>query len=142
MPPIRSISAISDKWQRNAQGAQSEYQNGIANATKDWATNTAAAADSYNTGVNAAIAANRFATGVASAGTGKWKTNAMTKGPQRWAQGIRVSVDNYQRGFEPFRRVIESTTLPPRGPRGSAGNYERSRIMGEALNNARVGGAA
>jgi len=140
MPPIKAIELINAKWQKRAPEALKDYQDGVQNTKKDWAANTAAAADNYVSGIQAAIAAGRFEAGVARAGTEAWRQAAMVKGPARWAQGIKLSGDAYIRGFGRYHAVIANTTLPPRGPRGSAENYERSRIMGEALNRARLSG--
>lgn len=141
MPTIRSLNDISAKWKLRGSQAQGDYQRGVETTQKDWQANTTAAVQNYNDGVTAAIGANRFAAGVAAAGNAKWKKNTIEKGPARWSQGIQVSVDNYERGFAPYRDVIANTTLPPRGPRGATQNYQRAIEMGTALHRARVGGA-
>lgn len=138
MPPIRSLQSISQKWQNRAGQSRKEYSDGVNNPRRDWAQATADAQDAYNQGVQQAISAGRFATGVANAGTAKWKENTTKKGPDRWVQGISLSGDNYVRGFQPFANVIQNTTLPPRGPKNSPENYERSRLMGTALHEAKL----
>lgn len=139
MPEIKPVSSIAEKWSRRAPSAQADYRDGVQSTTKDWAARTVAAGDAYRTGVQDAMNANRFESGVNAAGNTKWKNNTLSKGPARWVEGIQKSGDAYAKGFAPYAQVIASTTLPPRGTRGSAQNYERSRLMGEALNRERVG---
>ena len=140
MPAIKSMDVIGSKWTVRTQAAAPDYKRGVEATKKDWAANTSAAVDSYNSGIAAAQSARRWETGVQSAGTPKWRANTLAKGPERFAQGVRLSVDNYVKGFRPYADVIASTSLPARGARGSPQNYDRSRIMGETLHQARVGG--
>lgn len=138
MPPIKSLDKISAKWARVSGLSQESYREGIENPATDWAKATAAAEDNYNKGVTQAIAQKRFGKGVLKAGTSKWQTNALAKGPDRWGQGIRLSENAYQDGFEPFRKVILDTVLPPRGPKGDPKNIERVRVMADALHKKRL----
>ncbi len=138
MPKVKSLARSSEKWARQSQTAQPEYKAGVEQTTKDWADNTTAAAANYTAGVQAAIADDRFAKGVAKAGTSKWRSNTLTKGPARWSQGIADSRPAYEAGFAPFRTVIENTTLPPRGPKGSPENINRVAVMASALHEAKL----
>ena len=133
MPAIKSLDKISKKWARVSALSGPSYLEGIQSTTKDWAEATEAAGANYATGVVAAIADKRFEAGVRAAGTDKWRRNAIAKGPDRFAQGVRLAENAYRDGFEPYRRVIEATTLPPRGPKGDPQNIERVRVMAEAL---------
>ncbi len=138
MPPVKSLARSSAKWARQSAAATPEYETGVRTTDKDWAQLTAAASENYATGVQAAIADDRFAKGVTNAGTDKWLKNTLAKGPARWAEGIRISTAAYERGFAPFRQVIENTNLPARGPKGSSQNIERVRVMAEALHAAKL----
>jgi len=139
MPDIKPVDQIGAKWKSRAPQAQADYTAGVEGTKKDWAANTQAAVASYDSGVQASIQARRFEAGVAAAGTPKWRQRTLQKGPGRWVQGIQLSGDAYVQGFRPYAQVIASTSLPARGPRGSPQNYDRSRLMGQALNAARVG---
>lgn len=94
---------------------------------------TQAAESNYEQGVQKGIQGKRFGKGVAKAGTAKWQQNTLAKGPSRWAEGIGMSTQAYEDGFAPFRRVIEVTTLPPRGPKGDPRNIQRVQVMADAL---------
>jgi hypothetical protein len=140
MPAIKSAQEIGLKWSRKAQASSADYDAGVKNPTKDWQTETANAAASYAAGVQASIGRGAFASGVKKAGTAKWSKMVVEKGVPRWAGGISAGQEEYTKNFAAFADVISRTTLPARGARGSAQNYERVRTMGQALHEAKVGG--
>ena len=138
MPPVKNLKRISDKWARQAANSQEEYAEGVRNPRADWATQTRAAEGNYERGVQAAIQKKRFGRGVTKAGTPFWQERTLTKGPSRWAEGIQVSQDAYEKGFSPFRDVIEKTTLPDRGPKGDPKNIQRVAVLADALHKAKL----
>ena len=139
MTAIADPNTISAKWKRRVAGAQQDYKDGVTNTQKDWQGLTAQANANYKAGVQAAVTADRFLSGVNKAGTAKWRTNAASKGPARWSEGCQLAGDAYASGFAPYQAVIANTTLPARGPRGATQNYNRSQVLGQALNAARTG---
>jgi hypothetical protein len=138
MPTVKALDKISSKWARVCQSSQSAYEDGVRNPRGDWAENTAKAAQAYASGVQAAVSSGRFQKGVANAGTSKWQANAIAKGPGRWAEGVRLAQDAYERGFAPYRTVLEGLTLPARGPVGDPGNINRVKVVAEALHKERL----
>lgn len=131
MPKVRGGA---DKWQSRASNAAPDYKSGVRNPRKNWQQATTEAAETYAQGVSEAIADNRFAKGVEASGNAYWQQRAETIGGARYAEGIRAGKSNYEEGFRPYRQAIESTDLTPRGPKGSAQNYQRSVEMGTVLN--------
>lgn len=140
MPAIKPMNVISDKWSRRTAGASQDYAAGIRAPRTDWAQATADAADAQAAGVQAAIAGGRFAKGVAKAGTAKWQRKATTLGVQRYGPGAQAAKSDYTEGFSPFAQIIGGISLPPRGAAGDPSNNERSRIIGDALHAAKIGG--
>lgn len=138
MTAIKSLDRTVEKWRRQSQAATPEYEAGVKDPRADWATQTAKAEPNYVKGVQAAIGRKSFGKGVRAAGTAKWQRGALGKGVTRWADGISASLDEYRKGFEPFRQVIESTTLPPRGPKGDPSNIRRVEIMAKALHDKKL----
>jgi hypothetical protein len=122
---IKDIAASSDKWQRRAAVAGPDYQSGVQNPRVPWAAAAQAADANYRAGVTAAASAGRFASGVKAAGDERWSKNAIAKGPSRYAEGVSLAVDRWQRGFQPFQDGIRSLQLPARGPKGSPQNLNR-----------------
>jgi len=140
MPAIKPAASIADKWARVTPGRTEDYKIGVETPRRDWAEATGAAESAYNEGVTQAIADSRFGKGVSAAGTPKWKEKALKKGVPRWGEGVRLAKDDYARGFGPYRDVIESTSLPPRYPKGDPRNIERVAVLAAALRAKKVGG--
>lgn len=135
MPTVRGGAA---KWKQRTAAAASDYAAGVKNPRRDWAEATAGAETAWNQGVQQAVAAGRFKRGVMKAGSPTWQKGAIEKGVTRFASGVVASGDKYEAGFAPYKQVIESTTLPARGPKGDVSNYMRSQVIGEALHKAKM----
>lgn len=138
MPPVKPLDAISEKWSRQSNTAQPEYIAGIENPRRSWAAATSAAASSWAQGVQDAIANNSFSDGVKQVGDQAWQDAARSKGPSRWAEGIRLSKAKYEAGFAPYREVLQQLNLPERGPKGSPENLERVRLVMMALHERKI----
>jgi len=135
---IRSASAIADKWKRVTPGRTEDYKLGVENPRTDWEKATKDAESIYKAAITKAAAEGRFGKGVAAAGTESWKKGAMTKGVERFGRGVELGINNYEKGFAPYRDVIEKTVLPTRGPKGDPRNFERVKAIGMALYNAKL----
>jgi len=133
MAGIKSLDQTSAKWKRVTSGAGTEYEEGVKNPRADWATQTMNAEKAYEAGIQNAIANKSFGKGVRTAGTNKWQSNAIAKGPARFQSGVALAQDNYQKGFQPYHDVISNTKLPERGPRGDSRNIQRVAVMADAL---------
>lgn len=137
MPPVKPMSAIAEKWARVTPQRAPDYETGVRNPKVDWAQATANAAGAYKEGVTKSITEGRFEKGVKAAGTEKWQRKAIELGPSRYSQGVTVAQPDYEKGFAPFRDVIERTALPPRFAKGDPRNIDRVRVMAAALNAAK-----
>jgi len=133
MPKVRSASAIADKWARVTPARAADYESGVRAPTKDWATETKGAEARYEAGVQAAMGRKAFGKGVDKAGSGKWQKKSVELGIPRWGAGVSAAKEDYSKGFAPYRDVIERTTLPPRGAKGSPQNIDRVRVLAMAL---------
>ena len=138
MPAIRSAAEIAEKWARVTPGRSSDYAAGIDKPKKDWESSAVAAADAWADGVTAAASERRYEKGVKEAGTEKWRRKAKDLGASRWPQGVSAAKDDYEKGFAPYRDVIERVSLPPRRPKGDPANIDRVRIIAQALHEAKV----
>lgn len=137
MPVVKNIASIAAKWARVTPQRSADYEAGVKDPIRDWATNTAGANAAFKAGVADAIAKDRFLKGVQKAGTEKWKRRATEVGPARFAQGVQVAQPDYEKGFAAFRDVIEKTVLPPRFAKGDPRNIDRVRVMAQALADAK-----
>jgi hypothetical protein len=133
MPATKSAQQTVDKWQRRASVAQPEYQAGVQNPRTPWAEAAGRADANYRTAVTQAAAAGKFAQGVSAAGNEKWSMNSLRKGPSRFVEGVQLSGPQFQDRISQVLSTIQSVTLPPRGPKGSPQNYQRTAPIGEAL---------
>jgi len=140
MAEIKSLSAIRDKWTRVTPGRTEDYKLGIKNPKRDWEEETLAAKGNWKAGVDAAAAKDLFGKGVSKAGSKKWQEKALLKGPGRFAEGVYIAGDDYEKGFAPFREAIARVNLGPRFPRRDPRNLERVRRVVEALIAEKVGG--
>lgn len=138
MVQIADIRDIAAKWKRVTAARQLDYKQGVLNPRRDWATATEEAKELWALGIQEAIANDRFGRGVLRAGTRKWQTNTLEKGPARWSQGVNLALDAYAQGFGPYRDAIESIVLPPRGTRGSPENILRVTAITETLHALKV----
>ncbi len=137
---IKSVDSIAKKYAARGGSAGPDYADGVNTTQSDWATLTGAAADTYATGVQAAIGRGAFAKGVAAAGTDKWKRKASGVGAQRFASGVQAAQPDYARGIAPYLDVLKGLNLPKRLPKGDPGNNARSLAVQQALRAKKVGG--
>ncbi len=138
MVPIKPLAAIAEKFTRRASAAQTDYQNAIQSTQEaTWEAGARAGAQNWAQGVAAAAADGRFASGIDGKGA-KWKRKATTVGPSRYATGVAGAAGDFTQGFQRFYDTLASLTLGPRGPRGDQRNYDRSKMVGTAQNQARL----
>jgi hypothetical protein len=133
MAEIRDLAAIGAKWTRVTPQRTEDYKLGIQSPRRDWEKETAAAAAIYKAGVDAAHAKGLFAKGVKRAGTKKWQSKALAKGPTRFAEGVYLAGDDYEAGFAPYREAIAACDLGPRFPKRDPRNIDRVRKVVEAM---------
>lgn len=130
---IRSIEHIAKKFALVTPGRTQDYQEGVENPRRDWATATVASESAYEMGVTQAIAKKRFGKGVKAAGTDTWQRGAIEKGTTRWGPGVALAEGKYARNFAPYRDAIERATLPPRYARRDPRNLDRVKAIVNAL---------
>lgn len=140
MAEIKSLSAIKDKWTRVTPGRTEDYKLGIKNPKRDWESETLAAKDNWKSGIDAAAVKGLFEKGVSKAGSKKWQEKALKLGPGRFAEGVYLAGDDYEKGFAPYREAISRVDLGPKFPRRDPRNIERVKRVVEALVAEKVGG--
>jgi len=133
MAAIKPIDQSSDKWVRRASVASPDYTAGIQNPRRPWAAAAAEGEANYKAGVTAAATRGAFGAGVKAAGDEKWRNAATRKGPGRFAEGVAIGKDDWQKGFSPYQSAIAAITLPARGPKGAPQNIQRVSAIATAL---------
>ncbi len=137
MPKVRTTPG---KFSSRAAAAAGDYAVGVQNPRVSWQAATIASAANQAAGAQAAIAEKRFEKGVQKAGDGKWAQKASTIGASRFPQGVQEAQSTYDTNFAPYASVIESTTLPPKFPKGDPRNIQRVSAIATALRNKKVKG--
>jgi len=137
---MKDTATIARKYVQRGQAAGSEYKTGVAGKGAKWASNAAAAEDTYGQGVTAAVGRRAYSKGVAKAGPAKYETKASDIGATRYPQGVAGSEAAYAAGFEPYAGVLKGVALAPRAPKGAPQNLERVRAVTEALHNKKISG--
>ena len=139
MAQIKSLDRIKEKWTRVTPTRTEDYKLGVTNPRRDWAKATEAANDNYKAGVDAAQAKGLFVKGVRKAGTSKWQSKTIAKGPTRFAEGVYLAGDDYAAGYAPYREAISKVDLGPRYPRRDPRNLERVKKIVNAVVGVKVG---
>jgi hypothetical protein len=138
MAKIKDVSVIAAKWARRSSTAGPEYEEGVRNPRRSWSSATAAAEEAYKRGVTAAITRGAFGKGVRKAGDAKWSEAAISKGPNRFAEGVSGAQPAYASGYAPYASVISSLTLPARGAKGDPANINRVAVLAKALHDTKI----
>lgn len=137
---IKTAQQIARKWAEVTPARARQWEEEIqATPTEEYSAPAIAAAPIWEQGVMEAAARGGYAKGIAEKAE-KWKRKSLAVGPGRFGPGVRAAEQDQAQGFAPFRDVIAALTLPPRGPRGAPGNFDRVRVVGEALHNRRIQG--
>jgi len=109
------------------------YEMETPKAADYWFDNTIAAAETYKAAVMAVDIDKRFSGGVRRVGAAKFKRKVEAVGVARYGPGVRAAEEDMKKGIAPYLEEIAKTDIPARKPRGDPENWERSRILGEAL---------
>jgi len=139
MAEIKDIGAIQEKWSRVTPQRTEDYKLGVRSPRRDWEKGAIAAKDNHKQAMVQAAASDSFSKGVAKAGTGRWQSRALSKGPARFAEGVMVGAADYGAGFAPYQQAISATTLPPRFPRRDPRNIMRVTAIATALGKVKTG---
>jgi len=134
---VKPVAQVVDKWKTRAAQSANFYAAGTVGKGAAWQQGAQAAAGAWAQGVQNAVAANAFASGVSGASPASYDNGVKNKGVARWGPGVAASVDKYQNKMTSVLNAISGVTLPPRGPRGDAGNYGRVQAIGTVLHDLR-----
>lgn len=135
---VKEIGISAEKLVQRAQAAATEYAVAAQASGDAWQSNTVAAKDTFGMAITSAGIKERFARGVAKAGAAKFTRKIKDVGADRFGPGVAAGKADYTASVEPYFATIASLTLSARGPRGSAGNYNRVSEVGKALSAKRM----
>lgn len=136
---VKPLNEIVSKWVEVTPTRRTYFENGIKRSADKWLNNAIAQDDAWKEGVQEAIAKDLRRKGLNEDAKRKYLERGAGIGPGRWAQGIGIAKDEYQRGMAPVVEALRATTLPPRFKRRDPRNLERVRAVFEALTKLKVG---
>lgn len=132
-PNVMPVSKVAEKWARRVSGASQDYVDGAKSAGGRWQAGAAASDANWKAGLAEAQGKGRFVKGIQAAGAAKYTAGIEAKGAMRYGPGAAAGEGDFSRAMAPVLDVMSRTDLPPRGPRGSEGNYQRAAAIGKAL---------
>ena len=135
----KSIGATQEKWGRVTPQRTEDYKLGVQTPRRDWLAGAVAAKENHKSAMVTAAAGDSFSKGCTRAGTSRWQTKALSKGPARFAEGVMLGAPDYGAGFGPFQQALVALTLPPRFPRGDPRNLTRVSVIAVALRKVKTG---
>jgi hypothetical protein len=128
----KDTGTLAKKFVTRATAAAPDYKAGVTGKGGEWEARTRESEQNYVAGVNDAISRGAFGKNVAGSG-GKYEANAATLGAQRFGPGVQNAEGAWARGVQPALDVLKSLTLPPKGPKRSPQNQQRSNAVQLAL---------
>lgn len=140
MAKQKTAAEVARKWALVTPQRAEDFIAGVQNPSKSWEASTRAAEDNYKTGVTKAASEGRFGKGVAKAGDSKWQANTISKGRNRWGEGVSLAESTFQTGIGPVLETINRTVLPQRWPKGDPRNIKRVEAIAKALHDQKVKG--
>ena len=136
MPKVRRNGA--KKWVQRASIAGGDYEEGVKNPRRNWAGATADASDNYKEAITKSLQKDSFKKGVVKAGDEAWLKGAIEKGVSRYPSGVAQAESKYQEKISPYLDTIESTSMPPRYPKGDPRNIQRVVAIAKALHDKKI----
>jgi hypothetical protein len=113
---VKTAQQALARWQGAAGTAATDWAAGINGYTGDWAGVTVAAYNNWVSGLANAQAQGLWQSGVANAGTAKWKTNSQNKAANYttgYTAGATAFGAAIQKIIAAEQNIVNS--LPPRG---------------------------
>lgn len=135
---VKSAAEIADKWADVTPMRASYYELEAPAAAAAWEENTIKAGGTYKAGISVAGIEKRFVGGVKRAGAAKFGRKVKEVGVDRYSPGVAAAKDDFATGFADYQAVLDGLVIPDRGPRGSPGNYEIGKKIGDALHKKRL----
>jgi len=128
MAEVKSLSAIREKWTRVTPMRSEDFRIGVKAPRRDWEAAASGAKEAWKAAITDAANKDLYAKGIKATGTAKWQDKTLVKGPGRYSEGVMVAGPDYEKGYAPYRDVIEKTALPARSRRAILVTYNESQL--------------
>jgi hypothetical protein len=137
---VPDVARAAAKFVRRAGEATQDYTEGVERSTKDQAANAIAARSLWEQQMSNSATKDRWARNLARAGNEGFKRGVRDKGGARYGPGVGASQGKYADRMGAVLSTISAVEIPARGLPASDGNFQRSRLIGQALNKLKVAG--
>jgi len=107
----KTAAQVAAKWAQRAQGATQALQDGINNVSVAPGTAAAAKQDKMLANLTAAITSGKWAEKVSAVTLQQWKDAMLTKGVQRYGQGVSAAqpkMQNFMAKLLPYQANISA----------------------------------
>lgn len=137
---VRDLNVAAKKLQQNGSAGSANYLSGVQSNT-NWAQQTEASAPNWAAGVQAAVSSGKFSKGVAKTGQSGWQQGVQSKGQANFQASMSrpATTAKWLSNFQPFATALAGITAPPKGVRGSPGNYGIVQTIGDTLHKVKAG---
>lgn len=136
MVKIKSQAQIEANYRAGIPGAAAKYKNGIQ-ATVGWKDAAIKGQGLYVQRMQDQNVLARREKGLNKVSDQAWQQAALNQGSARIATGMDANASKQSANFEPFRKVIESTSLPDRTADPASNVQNRVLPIVMALHNAK-----
>lgn len=136
---MKSAAQSAQKFVDRAGAASGDYVSGAQQTSKDQAAAAIAGKANWAAGVQAAITGGRYEKGLQASGKAGWLKGITEKGANRFAEGVASGASKYATNSGKYDSARTAAASLPRGPKGSEQNFARSKAVGQALRNMKVG---
>lgn len=136
-PVVPDAGRVGQKWVRRSGAATGEYVDGATRTQKSQSANARAAKQLWVQQVTAPASHDRWEKGLLAAGDDGWRKGVTEKGGNRYGPGVQASEGKFTGRLTGILSAIAAVEIPMRSLPASAQNYQRSQMIGQALNKLR-----
>lgn len=140
-PTVPTAADAAQKWAEVTPTRSTYYEKNTPAAAAKWQANANAATQNFKTAVQASNIGAMFQGGIAKAGAAKF-ARKVTALAGRFGPGVSAAQPDMAANVAPYLQVIASTEIGDRKPRGDPTNYNRVKVLGDALHAKRLSQAA
>lgn len=133
--PIPTAQEVATKWVKRAENATDDLVSGVKAST--WKAEAINGEDNFKTAMNNVLSKGLRKKGIEKSSDTEWQ-NGVETNKDRYATGVKNAETEMAQGMTPVLNDIKAAmaTLPKKGPKGSAVNFDRSKQLGTKLHDA------
>jgi hypothetical protein len=135
---VKTSAEIGKKWKDVTPGRASFYETEATKAGAAWEGGTVGAGGNFKTAMASGTIGERYVGGAKKAGGAKYERKVKAVGVSRFGPGVEAAEADMISGMDPMVATLTGLSISDRGPRGSSGNYNIPKEVGDALHKKRL----